>query len=145
MLLVYYPLTLQKISSRTWLVPYLALTRPPSKLRLSIHQDIAYGDSRFHRILYNHQDSAFLPQLLIASLPSEPDLQAFRPPLLPLVSIAGRSVAPSKIISFAFLTIATSAMFSTMTGAVRQFNRRGDPDKVPPISEPGYTEGGWMC
>ena len=55
-------------------------------------------------------------------------------------------MALSKIMSFAFLTLATSAMFSTMTGAVRQFNKGSDLDMVPPISESGYTvplESGW--
>jgi hypothetical protein len=39
-------------------------------------------------------------------------------------------------------------MFSTMTGAVRQFNKRSDLDIVPSISESRYTvplEGGWTC
>jgi hypothetical protein len=86
------------------------------------------------------------PQPLITSLPFEPNLHAFRPLLSPLISVARGSMALFKIMSFAFLTLATSAMFSTMAGAVRQFNKRSNLDMVPPISESGYTlplEGGW--
>jgi hypothetical protein len=57
-------------------------------------------------------------------------------------------MALSKIMSLAFLTLATSAMFSTTTRSVRQFNKRNDLDNGPPISELGYTvplEGGWTC
>ena len=128
---IYYPLTLSRNIFKNAVGATSSLARPPSKLRLCTHQDTALIPA----FTTSSTTSKFgLLTSVTHCQPFEPNLP-FRPLLSPLVSVARGSMALSKIIFFAFLTLATSAMFSTMTRAVRQFNKRSDLDMVPPISD----------